>query len=76
MADKPDDIRMAEREVLNAFNAIRKLRGEPPLTAFPKPPYCSFCGKSKEEVGVLVGGASAHICSDCVAEAQQVIRNA
>jgi hypothetical protein len=67
-------LQIAEREVLNALNDIRKIRGKPPLSAFPQPPYCSFCGESKDEVGALVAGDSAFICDQCAAEAQRLIR--
>ena len=28
---------------------------------------CSFCGKNRQEVGMLVAGAGAYICGGCVA---------
>ncbi len=28
--------------------------------------YCSFCGKSFEEVRKLIAGATVLICNDCV----------
>jgi ATP-dependent Clp protease ATP-binding subunit ClpX len=28
--------------------------------------YCSFCGKSSEEVNKLIAGPSVHICDECV----------
>jgi len=34
---------------------------------------CSFCGRSKAEVGALVAGLHAAICDRCVVEAQKVI---
>ncbi len=27
---------------------------------------CSFCGRSKGEVGLLISGIDAHICEDCI----------
>jgi len=32
----------------------------------PKPLRCSFCGKSKDDVEVLVAGPNACICDGCV----------
>ncbi len=31
-----------------------------------KPPYCSFCGKSGDEVRKLVAGPTVLICNECV----------
>jgi len=28
--------------------------------------YCSFCGKSQEEVGLLIAGPAVFICDECV----------
>ncbi len=36
---------------------------------------CSFCGRSKKEVDVLLAGyGGAHICNICVDQAYQIIR--
>ncbi len=42
--------------------------------ARPRTPVCSFCGKSKDEVGALIAGGSAYICDECVAEMQRQLR--
>jgi hypothetical protein len=31
-----------------------------------KEPYCSFCGKSKDEVACLVAGPHVFICEECI----------
>ncbi|MCO5230248.1 MAG: ATP-dependent Clp protease ATP-binding subunit ClpX [Chitinophagales bacterium] len=36
--------------------------------------FCSFCGKSKNEVMILISGMDAHICESCVNQAQQIIQ--
>jgi ATP-dependent Clp protease ATP-binding subunit ClpX len=36
--------------------------------------YCSFCGKTKDEVMMLISGMEAHICDDCVTKASQIIQ--
>ncbi|MBQ8651012.1 MAG: ATP-dependent Clp protease ATP-binding subunit ClpX [Alphaproteobacteria bacterium] len=36
--------------------------------------YCSFCGKSQDEVKKLVAGATAFICDECVALCSDVIK--
>ncbi|HAS43818.1 MAG TPA: ATP-dependent Clp protease ATP-binding subunit ClpX [Microscillaceae bacterium] len=33
---------------------------------------CSFCGKRKHEVSLLVSGIDAHICDNCIREAYQI----
>ncbi len=37
---------------------------------------CSFCGKSKDDDGVdlLISGISAHICNNCVQQAEAIVR--
>jgi ATP-dependent Clp protease ATP-binding subunit ClpX len=35
--------------------------------------YCSFCGRSREEVKILIAGQDGHICENCVDHAQEII---
>lgn len=35
---------------------------------------CSFCGKKKQDVSMLLTGISGNICSDCVTQAQEIIK--
>ncbi len=35
---------------------------------------CSFCGRSKSEVNVLIAGISGHICDNCITQAQSIIK--
>lgn len=34
---------------------------------------CSFCGKSKDEVVILIAGIEGYICESCVGQAQHII---
>ncbi|WP_345050280.1 ATP-dependent Clp protease ATP-binding subunit ClpX [Hymenobacter glaciei] len=34
---------------------------------------CSFCNKSKREVAVMISGINAHICEQCVGQAQHIL---
>ena len=34
---------------------------------------CSFCGRDKSAVNVLIAGVNGHICDQCVAQAQAII---
>jgi ATP-dependent Clp protease ATP-binding subunit ClpX len=34
---------------------------------------CSFCGREKEEVELLIAGLSAHICENCVIQANTIV---
>jgi hypothetical protein len=48
----------------------------PDPVQFPKPPidrekeahkyYCSFCGKSQDEVAKLIAGPTVFICNECI----------
>tara|TARA_X000000368_G_C23032616_1_gene713257 strand:+ start:574 stop:1803 length:1230 start_codon:yes stop_codon:yes gene_type:complete len=35
---------------------------------------CSFCGKNKQDTNVLIAGASAHICDECIEQAYDIVR--
>lgn len=35
--------------------------------------HCSFCGRSRDEVEILIAGQDGHICEDCVVHAQEII---
>jgi ATP-dependent Clp protease ATP-binding subunit ClpX len=35
--------------------------------------HCSFCGRNREEVKILIAGQDGHICEHCVAHAQDII---
>ena len=35
---------------------------------------CSFCGRSEDEVALLLSGLDGYICDDCVRQADQIIR--
>ena len=35
--------------------------------------HCSFCGRSRSEVGMLLDGSEGYICDHCVGIAQQII---
>jgi ATP-dependent Clp protease ATP-binding subunit ClpX len=34
---------------------------------------CSFCGRSKKDVNILIAGVSGHICDSCIDQAHQII---
>jgi len=34
---------------------------------------CSFCGRAKTEVNVLIAGISGHICDRCIGQAKQIV---
>ncbi len=36
--------------------------------------FCSFCGKPKNDVMILIAGMDAHICENCVGQAQQILQ--
>ncbi len=35
--------------------------------------HCSFCGRSRDEVKILIAGQDGHICESCVEHAQDII---
>lgn len=34
---------------------------------------CSFCGRSRDEVGMLIAGVTGHICESCVSQASRIV---
>jgi ATP-dependent Clp protease ATP-binding subunit ClpX len=41
--------------------------------AKPQMLHCSFCGRNREEVKILIAGQDGHICENCVEHAQEII---
>ena len=39
-----------------------------------KEPGCSFCGRPREEVGMLIAGVTGHICESCVSQAHTIVK--
>ena len=39
-----------------------------------KDTHCSFCGRSRNEVGMLIAGVSGHICDSCIVQANTIIK--
>ncbi len=38
-----------------------------------QPLHCSFCGRVREEVKILIAGQEGHICENCVEHAQEIV---
>src|ERR1022692_2568708 len=36
--------------------------------------HCSFCGRSRDEVKILIAGQEGHICENCIEHAQEIIQ--
>jgi ATP-dependent Clp protease ATP-binding subunit ClpX len=35
--------------------------------------HCSFCGRSRDEVKILIAGQEGHICENCIEHAQEIV---
>jgi len=35
---------------------------------------CSFCGRNKKDVDLMISGIHAHICDKCVTQASQILQ--
>ncbi len=87
IADDIERKRTAEREYLAAQRELRKavgqlaaIRSKPSISVPlpgeeepPLPPYCAFCGATRDEVQRLVAGPGVFICSACVQMANEVL---
>ncbi|HRP16397.1 MAG TPA: ClpX C4-type zinc finger protein, partial [Ginsengibacter sp.] len=38
-----------------------------------QPLHCSFCGRSRDEVQILIAGQEGHICENCVEHAREIV---
>jgi ATP-dependent Clp protease ATP-binding subunit ClpX len=38
-----------------------------------EPVKCSFCGRAKEDVHILIAGVTGHICEHCIDQASQIV---
>ncbi len=64
----------ARQELRDAANRLRALKGEAPEPRVEiEPPFCSFCGKGKNEYRQIVQGPSVYICDECVLKCQEII---
>ena len=36
---------------------------------------CSFCGRSRSQVNILIAGITGHICDHCISQAQNIIKD-
>ena len=41
--------------------------------AKPQTLHCSFCGKNRDEVKILIAGLEGHICESCIEHAQEIV---
>lgn len=39
-----------------------------------KDTICSFCGRTRKEVGLLIAGVTGHICDSCISQAHSIIQ--
>ena len=39
----------------------------------PQQITCSFCGRTKKDVDLMISGINAHICNFCINQAQQIL---
>lgn len=37
--------------------------------------HCSFCGRSRDEVSILIAGIDGHICENCTEQAHSIVLN-
>ncbi len=36
---------------------------------------CSFCGRNRSQVGLLITGFTGNICEDCAQQASQIVKD-
>jgi ATP-dependent Clp protease ATP-binding subunit ClpX len=44
------------------------------IAKLKKDTSCSFCGKKRNEVGLLIAGVTGHICDSCITQAHNIIK--
>jgi len=70
----------ARREFENAADELSTFLGKKPIYEQSQkqysqaiPPLCSFCGKGKNQVKLMLPGNNAYICNECVLVALDII---
>jgi ClpX C4-type zinc finger len=67
-----EEIEAVERDLKALENDLRAIAGAK-YTPARASLYCSFCGKSQEEVRKLVAGPAVFICDECIQIANDII---
>lgn len=52
------------------------MEGDKPTRRKSNKRYCSFCGRSEDEVGFLITGLNGNICDSCVEQAHEIVNEA
>ena len=84
IAKEQNDIEKVKRLINYLMSVTKLINGETKQEeSFPdkskrvvsqkKMIYCSFCGKSKNEVLKMIAGPSVFICSECIALCQDIL---
>ncbi len=53
-------------ELISIPHILKQLMAKNPL-------HCSFCGRNRDEVKILIAGQEGHICENCVEHAREII---
>ena len=53
--------------------AAETLTHAPTFNMAKNPLHCSFCGRNRDEVKILIAGQEGHICENCVEHAREII---
>lgn len=52
------------------------MEGDKPTRRKSNKRYCSFCGRSEDEVGFLITGLNGNICDSCAEQAHEIVNEA
>lgn len=52
------------------------MEGDKPTRRKSNKLYCSFCGRSEDEVGFLITGLNGNICDSCAEQAHEIVNEA
>ncbi len=52
------------------------MEGDKPTRRKSNKRYCSFCGRSEDEVGFLITGMNGNICDSCAEQAHEIVNEA
>lgn len=52
------------------------MEGDKPTRRKSNKRYCSFCGRSEDEVGFLIAGLNGNICDSCAEQAHEIVNEA
>lgn len=70
--DREAEYKATQRELADAIAQLKKITEVHRALTPSKAPYCSFCGRGKDEATAMVSGQSVFICDECLSACRSI----